>query len=143
MVIPEIHYLDDSDDEAFISKLLLERQQVSVRLKHHVTYASLKAAMKKRDADQPMVILVDLNMPGINGNEALKLIDKEFGDARLIAGMCSGSDDPADRQNAFKAGAHFFVNKPLDKQCLAAICGVIDQLHITENDAATQLVWAA
>ncbi len=59
---------------------------------------------------QPQVILIDLNMPGMSGLEAIPRLREALPDAGIIA--LTLLDAEAYRQAALAAGADGFVSKP-------------------------------
>ena len=71
---------------------------------------------------QPMLILVDLRMPGLDGCQVMR-------EARDLPGVepgtlfaCfSATRDEGDRQRCLEAGFDFFVSKPVDPAELARI----------------------
>jgi len=67
-----------------------------------------------RDVPRPDLVLVDLNMPGIDGYGVLVAIKRteEFHAIPVI--MFSSSDDPADIKKAYDLHANCYVVKPLD-----------------------------
>lgn len=66
------------------------------------------------DAPRPDLILLDLNLPRLNGREVLKQI-KEDGKLRAIPVIVmSSSDAEADIHASYALGANCFVIKPID-----------------------------
>lgn len=64
------------------------------------------------DAD-PDVVLLDLNMPGMNGFEALPLLRRDLPRAKLIVLSTSPADDRSVAA-AHMLGAHGYISKPVD-----------------------------
>ena len=61
----------------------------------------------------------------------------------ILIGICSGSEDPADKRNASESGAHFFVNKPLDLRSLGDVCEACEVLKMRQSETGeTTIVWA-
>jgi CheY-like chemotaxis protein len=74
---------------------------------------------------RPDLIIVDLNMPGIDGYGVLAAIKRteEFHAIPVI--MFSTSDDPADVKKAYDLHANCYIVKPLDFQgFVGAICSL-------------------
>jgi CheY-like chemotaxis protein len=59
-----------------------------------------------------VVVLSDINMPGMTGLELLKLIKEEFKDLRVI--MITAYGDETNYKNAINIGADDFFTKPVD-----------------------------
>lgn len=64
----------------------------------------------------PDIIILDLNMPGINGFEALERIGKESGLAHLPVVVLSTSQADSDVQKAYSLGANSFISKPVSNE---------------------------
>lgn len=63
---------------------------------------------------RPCVILLDLNLPGIDGAEVLKRIKANQGSRRIPVIVLTTSDDPNEVGTAYDNGAAAFVLKPVD-----------------------------
>ncbi len=135
--ISQIHSIDDSDDETFLLRLLLESQNVQVELVHHTNYGSLEKMVVSNASKQPLLILADLNMPAMKGDQVIKSLLETHGKAGISIGICSGSEDPADKLSAEGAGADFFVNKPLDLNSLTKVCEACSELALLEGASGT------
>jgi len=71
-----------------------------------------KSAVEVAGRLQPDLVLLDINMPGMDGLEALTLIKKEVPKARVV--MLTVSDDDVDLFAAIKAGADGYLLKDLN-----------------------------
>ena len=93
-------------------------------------------AMRKH---QPDLVLMDIQMPGMNGLETTRLIraDAELCDTPIIA--VTASTMPGDRERCLEAGIDDYVSKPMDmNQLLAIIANILhtrppDQLQILDE----------
>ena len=59
-------------------------------------------------------MLLDLDLPGMGGIELLKRIRANPGTACLPVVILTGSDDPANIQRSYAAGAYGYVRKSCD-----------------------------
>src|SRR5688572_19712240 len=82
---------------------------------HHViTATSGEMGLEKAALVRPDLILLDLNMPGIDGFETCRRLrdDERTRDIPLI--FMTFSDTREDRLKGFEAGAVDYITKPLD-----------------------------
>ena len=66
------------------------------------------------DAPRPGLVYLDIEMPGMGGQEALKRIrqDPRFSDIAIV--MMTGVTDDAQKRLAMASGANSYTNKPTD-----------------------------
>jgi two-component system nitrate/nitrite response regulator NarL len=69
-------------------------------------------------AQKPDVVLLDLNMPGISGIEALQAIQKEAPGTHVV--MLTVSEDAEDLLTALRSGALGYLLKNIDSEFLVA-----------------------
>jgi len=74
------------------------------------------AFIEKWDAgeDIPVVILLDLNMPKLDGLEVLKVIKKHPKYASIPVVVLTSSSDNNDIEKAYKLGANSYIVKPVN-----------------------------
>jgi CheY-like chemotaxis protein len=60
----------------------------------------------------PCAVLVDLNLPGIDGFAVISWIRRQRLLANVLIATISGSDNPADVTRAYSCGADEFLRKP-------------------------------
>lgn len=133
--LKKIHYIEDSSDEIFLSRMLFRRHGIDLEIEHYLNMDAFFVAMREMDqqeADEALVV-IDLNLTLSKGTEGLRRLRHIIGGTRMIAGICTGSEDPADERNSFEAGADFFVAKPLDRNSLAQICDSVATLKMCDN----------
>jgi CheY-like chemotaxis protein len=76
------------------------------------------ALKRLRQGCAPAVILLDLQMPGMDGLQTLKRLRKFWPDTNVI--MCSGVDDPIMEKQAARLGAQAYLTKPVRHLYLSA-----------------------
>jgi len=118
---------DDPDDRLMISRALEDHRIVNnvhfvsdgeellQYLRHEGKYADPNAH------PLPNLILLDLNMPKVDGREALGIIkgDPELRSIPIVVLTTSNSEEDVAR--AYQAGANSFISKPLTFVGLAAV----------------------
>ena len=75
--------------------------------------------MERIDAFRPQVILMDLHMPGGGGGEVARAIRARGSRVPII--FLSAEEDPANREEALRAGGGDFLCKPVDPDELIAL----------------------
>ena len=66
------------------------------------------------DAPRPAMMLLDLNMPGINGYIVLEKIKSDPSLRSIPVVVLTTSDDPRDIEKCYDIGANSYVHKPVD-----------------------------
>lgn len=87
----------------------------------YVTPASSGAiALKAAQEEQPDLVLLDINMPKMNGYEVCEAFknDDRLQDVPII--FVSADDEPLDKLRAFDVGGVDYVTKPVDEQEMVA-----------------------
>src|ERR1043166_860578 len=68
----------------------------------------------ERSFPQPMVVLLDLKMPGVDGFEVLRQLKSDDGLKRIPVVIFSSSDSESEVGRSYDLGANGFVKKPVD-----------------------------
>ncbi len=74
-----------------------------------------KEALEKALSDHPDLILLDIQMPKLNGLEVAKLLKKGKDTSIIPIVMITAFNEVEDRVKALEAGADDFLSKPVDK----------------------------
>lgn len=79
------------------------------------------------DHDIPGLVLLDLNLPGLDGRDVLAMIKNDPTTKRLPVVVMTSSEDQFDIDRCYDAGANSYVVKPVDLDgFLAAIARLRD-----------------
>ena len=109
----KILVIDDDYSFAEFAKMLLEMFGYTVKI-------SLNA-IKIVDlaiSEKPDLIIMDINMPEINGIEAVKILKSNRKTAKIPILMCSMSNNKTEVSNSLSFGALDFIRKPLEQESL-------------------------
>jgi len=63
---------------------------------------------------KPGVVVLDINLPGVDGHKLARNIKESSGVTKPIIVAVSGLDDPAEREAILSEGADAFIAKPLE-----------------------------
>lgn len=138
-----VYMIDDSDDESYMTRLFFGRQEVRPKLEHFYNFpAFLSESQGSSSFDaESSILVVDLNLRSMRGTEVIERIRKEPWGADAVAGICTGSEDPADRMDSLEAGADFFIGKPLDRARLQEICEIDPRLDASTDHEQPLSIW--
>ncbi len=78
------------------------------------------AALAACRGKMPELILLDWNMPNMNGIEFLKTLRTERGGERPVVVFCTTENDVAHITEALGAGANEYIMKPFDREIIEA-----------------------
>ncbi|HKS74931.1 MAG TPA: response regulator [Terriglobales bacterium] len=106
--------VDDSPDMRRYLRCLLELEN------YHVETANngLEALRRLEGGCAPALVLLDLQMPGLDGLGALRHMRKQYPHLKVI--ICSAEDDPEMLYMAAQLGAHAHLSKPVHHLYLSA-----------------------
>ena len=130
--IARIVYVEDSEDEVFLTRIVFGRERVSPELVHYARFDALERDLEGGALPElaGTLFVLDLNLKVSKGTDAVRRLRTMPVAAGAVIGVCTGSEDPADRRDAEEAGADFFVGKPLDAACLTRICDSVPALEV-------------
>jgi CheY-like chemotaxis protein len=108
--------VDDNVDEAAFLAVLLELEGHEVQ-----TAANGSDALKRAESFRPEVVLMDLEMPGIDGLEASRLMRARPWAAHVVIAALTGWGQNMDRRRAHEAGVDLHFVKPVDTTTLLGL----------------------
>lgn len=121
---------DDPDDRLLITEAFAERYR-ECRLEFAKDGVELIQLLASREPD---LILLDLNMPLMDGRQALEKIKGNPGLRRIPTVILTTSDDDEDIDFCYRAGANSYIVKPSSYSNLLTIVSVLRSYWI---DTAT------
>lgn len=104
--------VEDDDTDAFIAKTLLLRQQSNLkieRLNHGLEAQRFITEM----SDMPALIILDLNMPFLNGRDFLKELREQEDGKNCEVVVLSSSENKEDVNQCRELGVENYFIKPL------------------------------
>lgn len=118
---PIILLVEDSDDDAELTLMAFKEAKLTnriVRAKDGVEaldYLFCRGAYAQRDpSEAPAVILLDLNLPRINGLEVLAALRSDERTRHLPVVVLTSSVEDKDRLAAYSNFANSYVQKPVN-----------------------------
>ncbi len=115
MTIKNVLIADDSKTELMFLTDLLQKNGMSVR-----TAENADEAMRRLGEGRPDLILMEVVMPGQNGFQLTRAINRtpEYSEIPII--MCTSKSLATDRVWGMRQGARDYVTKPVDANDLFA-----------------------
>lgn len=105
---PLIYIVDDAADNRLLLRSLLED-------KYRISEAeSGEQCLSMLEQEEPDLILLDINMPGISGYHTCLTIRKTARSATIPVIFVSARDSAEERLAGFEAGADDYLTKPID-----------------------------
>jgi two-component system response regulator len=133
--------VDDSSNDAALTLSALKQ----IRMPHQVTIASdgaealdflfSRGAFQARPAGNPVMVLLDLNMPRVDGFEVLRQMRADTRVNLVPVVVFSSSREERDLLKSYELGANAFVVKPIEYQQLLQALEVIGSFWAVWNEA--------
>lgn len=110
--------VEDEPADAFLIRLAFDEGRVPVTL-HHVldgeeALAFLRSAAPHQGTQLPDLILLDLNLPCMNGRTFLQQLKSEPRLVQIPVVVLSTSDSEADLRSSYALNAAGYITKPID-----------------------------
>ena len=133
----EIHILlvDDNEGDILLTKEALEEARIVNRIS--VAYDGLQALsfLKKeppfREQESPDLILLDINLPGMDGTELLSIIKNDPDLRRIPVIMLTTSSSERDILISYDNHANCYITKPVDLDRFMDVVRTIEDFWIS------------
>ena len=109
MAIQNVLVVDDSKTELMFMTNLLQKNGMTVR-----TAEGADEAFKRLAEEKPDLILMDVVMPGQNGFQLTRTINRTPEYAGIPIIMCTSKSLETDRVWGMRQGARDYITKPVD-----------------------------
>ena len=113
---------EDDDGHASLVQLNLERAGLANglhRLKdgqEALDFLRGEGNFAGRNPNQPVLVLLDIKMPRVDGVEVLRQLKADPRTALIPVIMLTTTDDPREIQRCYELGCSVYVTKPVDYQ---------------------------
>ena len=115
MTQPTILYIEDNPENRLLVKRVLEVEGFTV-----VEAESGIAGLKQAETLKPDLILMDINLPGIDGYELTQRLKQMPHLARVPVVAMTANVMKGDREKTLAAGCDGYIQKPIDVDQLPA-----------------------
>jgi two-component system response regulator len=110
---------DNPDDieltrRAFAKNMLANQLVVAEDGEEALDYLFARGKYEGRTGRQPAVVLLDLQLPGLNGIEVLRAIRQDERTAMIPVVIMTSSNEERDLIDSYRLGANSYVRKPVN-----------------------------
>lgn len=128
--------IDDHDPDLLYARIVTERAGIAQRVTTIEDARDALAVLRQPEGSDVDLILLDINMPGLDGFGFLRAFETLFegdqGKAPVVV-MLTSSPDPSDRQRAFSfASVRDYVVKPVS---VKGMLDLVNRLDATDAPA--------
>jgi len=109
---PSIFVVDDDEDDLFFIKSSIVSNIPNSQVKCFIHGRQLMDDLLSDNRTLPTFILLDLNMPVLNGRETLKMIRETESISSVPVVIFSTSNNPNEKTFCLKSGANDYYCKP-------------------------------
>jgi chemotaxis family two-component system response regulator Rcp1 len=128
--------IEDNPGDVRLTEELFRRANESVRL--HIAADGVEAMsfLRREGAyarvPRPVLILLDLNLPKLDGREVLSLIKADEQLKTIPVLILTMSDAPADVQNSYRAQANCYLKKPFSVEEFQDLILAVDRFWLID-----------
>jgi two-component system response regulator len=111
--------IDDNDDDVEASMRAFKRTNMRNPIVRAATGAEALTMLRAGQVN-PGLILLDLNMPGLDGRRVLAILKGDVELRRIPVVILTTSSDERDVEDCYQLGANTYIQKPVDLDGLFA-----------------------
>jgi len=132
---PRVVLVDDSLTDTKLVKLAVKRSQWVDELRTFADGAQALESLRSDPGWVPHLIVVDINMPKMNGFELLTELKGDSKLCEIPVVMLTCSSSPSNIKTAYRLQANCFITKPLDFPDFAETWASIEKfwLQVAKN----------
>ncbi len=106
--------VDDSEDDFYAAQRALSKANLHNPIRRAVSGEEAIEMLRSKSGARPGLILLDLNMPGIDGRKTLEIIKRDNALKTIPVVVLTTSDDERDVDKCYALGANTYIQKPVD-----------------------------
>jgi CheY-like chemotaxis protein len=118
MVLPkstQLLLVEDDKGHAALIQLNLREAGLSNPINHFEDGQAVLNYIRQQAYDSgPPLLLLDLNLPGIDGYEVLKELKGDPKTQKIPVIILTSTDDPKEIERCYELGCNFFLTKPIN-----------------------------
>lgn len=105
-------FIDDDEDDQLILKTTINGFFKNYEFKGFLCFDKASDFLEEHSLNAQIILFLDLNMPKIDGVEAIRLFRQEYNYKNVPIYIYSTSSNPDDINRCLIAGANGFITKP-------------------------------
>ena len=131
----EILLVEDNPGDIFLAKEALKESKVNNNM--HIAEDGVEAmeflekAVADPDTPLPDLILLDLNMPRMDGREVLQNVKNDERLRRIPIVVMTSSEEDEDILKAYELHANCYIQKPVDLSQFIKVVDTIDEFFLS------------
>lgn len=136
--------VEDNEDDEELAVLAFERSRIANEMivvrdgQEAIDYLLGTEANAGKDAKAiPQLVLLDVNLPKINGHEVLRRLRADSRTRRLPVVMLTSSREEEDMLTSYDLGANSYVRKPVDFARFSEAIHQLQMYWLVLNDSPT------
>ncbi len=137
----EIILIEDTDSDAELIVRALRKSKYADRIVRMRDGTEALAYITGTDGvpglAAPKLVLLDLNLPGLDGIEVLRRLRADERTKMLPVVVLTASGEERERTQSYELGANIFLNKPVRRDLLLDMVGQAETYWSTRADTAT------
>ena len=116
----EILLAEDDEGHAFLIQRNLDRAGIANRIIHvrdgqaALDYVRREGEFAGRESNGPLLLVLDINMPRVDGVEVLAQTKASEATAKLPVIMLTTTDDPREIERCYELGCNVYITKPVE-----------------------------
>jgi len=118
--------VEDDQVDAMTVRRALKELHVTNPLEHVENGEAALTYLRGDSGDRPCIILLDLNMPIMNGIEFLQVVKQDAQLKRIPVVVLTTSEEQQDKVNSFNLGVAGYMAKPVDYRQFVEVMRSID-----------------
>lgn len=133
--VAKILLVEDDPDDVKLTKRALDKSKLTVQLDVVDSGKDALKYLKRQDVywniDFPDLVLLDLNLPGLDGFGVLKEIRSDKNIRKIPVVILTTSKSEEDVAKCYDSNANCYINKPVDLDRFAEVVHKIEEFWFT------------
>ena len=106
--------VEDSEDDFEATRRAFAKANLRNPIAHALTGEGALGYLRNDANTKPGIILLDLNMPGLDGRQTLQIIKEDYELKKIPIVVLTTSADERDVEGCYALGANTYIQKPVD-----------------------------